>query len=100
MMILIDELTRNCLAMRMARRINATGTIKTQVDATLFEGVATLPRSDTGTSLTTNECHIRRQIPPASASYHHTDVRTRRTPKHAIVSGLVLNITQTMKSEL
>src|SRR6185312_9551704 len=40
LMTLIDEFTRKCLAIRVARRINAIGVIETLADAMLFEGVA------------------------------------------------------------
>jgi hypothetical protein len=45
-MTLIDEFTRKCLAIRVARRINAIGVIETLADAMLFEGVPTFIRSD------------------------------------------------------
>ena len=38
-MTLIDEFTRKCLAIRVARRINAIGVIETLADAMLYEGV-------------------------------------------------------------
>jgi putative transposase len=47
-MTLIDEFTRRCLAIRVARRINAIGVIKTLADAMLFEGLPTYIRSDNG----------------------------------------------------
>jgi len=39
LMTLIDEFTRKCLAISVARRINAIGVIETLADAMLFEGV-------------------------------------------------------------
>jgi putative transposase len=48
LMTLIDEFTRKCLAIRVARRINAIGVIETLADAMLFEGVPTFIRSDNG----------------------------------------------------
>ena len=47
-MTLIDEFTRKCLAIRVARRINAIRVIETLADAMLFEGVPTFVRSDNG----------------------------------------------------
>ena len=48
LMTLIDEFTRKCLAIRVARRINAIAVIETLADAMLFEGTPTLIRSDNG----------------------------------------------------
>jgi putative transposase len=48
LMTLIDEYTRKCLAIRVARRINAIGVIETLADAMLFEGVPAYIRSDNG----------------------------------------------------
>jgi transposase InsO family protein len=48
LMTLIDEFTRKCLAIRVARRINAIGVIETLADAMLFEGTPTFIRSDNG----------------------------------------------------
>jgi putative transposase len=47
-MTLIDEFTRKCLAIRIARRINAIGVIETLADAMLFEGMPAYIRSDNG----------------------------------------------------
>ena len=47
-MTLIDEFSRKCLAIRVARRINAIGVIETLADAKLFEGVPAFIRSDNG----------------------------------------------------
>jgi putative transposase len=48
LMTLIDEFSRKCLAIRVARRINAIGVIETLADAMLFDGVPTFIRSDNG----------------------------------------------------
>ena len=48
LMTLIDEFTRKCLAIRVARRINAISVIETLADAMLFEGIPTYIRSDNG----------------------------------------------------
>ena len=48
LMTLIDEFTRKCLAIRVARRINAVGVIETLADTMLFEGTPTYIRSDNG----------------------------------------------------
>ena len=48
LMTLIDEFTRKCLAIRVARRINAIGVIETLADAMLFEGIPVHIRSDNG----------------------------------------------------
>jgi putative transposase len=48
LMTLIDECTRKCLAIRVARRINAIGVIETLADAMLFEGVPAFIRWDNG----------------------------------------------------
>ena len=48
LMTLIDEFTRKCLAIRVARRINAIGVIETLADAMLFEGLPTYIGSDNG----------------------------------------------------
>ena len=45
---LIDEFTRKCMAIRVARRINAIGVIETLADAMLFEGTPVFIRSDNG----------------------------------------------------
>jgi transposase InsO family protein len=47
-MTLLDEFTRKCLAIRVARRINAIGVIETLADAMLFEGRPDFIRSDNG----------------------------------------------------
>ena len=48
LMTLIDEFTRKCLAIKVARRINAIGVIETLADAMLFYGLPTYIRSDNG----------------------------------------------------
>ena len=48
LMTLIDEFTRKCLAIQVARRINAIGVIETLADAMLFEGIPVFIRSDNG----------------------------------------------------
>jgi putative transposase len=48
LMTLIDEFTRKCLAIRVARRINAIGVIETLADAMLFEVIPAFIRSDNG----------------------------------------------------
>jgi len=47
-MTLIDEFTRKCLAIRVARRINAIGVIETLADAMLMNGIPAHIRSDNG----------------------------------------------------
>ena len=48
LMTLIDEFTRKCLAIKVARRINAIGVIETLADAMLLNGLPTYIRSDNG----------------------------------------------------
>lgn len=48
LMTLIDEFSRKCLAIRVARRINAIGVIETLADAMLMNGVPEHIRSDNG----------------------------------------------------
>jgi len=48
LMTLIDEFTRKCLVIRMARRINAIGVIETLADAMLMNGIPAHIRSDNG----------------------------------------------------
>ena len=48
LMTLIDEFTRKCLDIRVARRINAIGVIETLADVMLFVGLPTYIRSDNG----------------------------------------------------
>jgi transposase InsO family protein len=49
---LIDEFTRECLAIRVARRINSFGVIETMADAMLERGVPEHIRSDNGAEMT------------------------------------------------
>ena len=48
LMTLIDEFTRKCLAIRVARRINAIGVIETLADAMFLNGIPAHIRSDNG----------------------------------------------------
>jgi putative transposase len=48
LMTLIDEFSRKCLAIRVARRINAIGVIEALAGAMLFEGTPVHIRSDNG----------------------------------------------------
>ncbi len=52
LMTLIDEFTRQCLAIRVARRINNMGVIKTMADAMIAYGVPEHIRSDNGPEMT------------------------------------------------
>ena len=52
LMTLIDELTRECLAIRVARRINSLGVIETMADVMLVQGVPEHIRSDNGPEMT------------------------------------------------
>jgi putative transposase len=49
---LIDEFTRECLAIRVARRINSFGVIETLADVMLMRGVPEHIRSDNGPEMT------------------------------------------------
>jgi transposase InsO family protein len=49
---LIDEYTRECLAIRVARRINSFGVVETMADAMLCKGVPEHIRSDNGPEMT------------------------------------------------
>ena len=49
---LIDEYTRECLAIRVARRINSFGVIETFADAMLRHGIPAHVRSDNGPEMT------------------------------------------------
>jgi len=49
---LIDEYTRECLAIRVARRINSFGIIETFADAMLRHGIPAHIRSDNGPEMT------------------------------------------------
>ena len=52
LMTLIDEFTRECLAIRVARRINSLGVIETMADVMLVRGVPEYIRSDNGPEMT------------------------------------------------
>ena len=52
LMTLIDEFTRECLAIRVARRINGFGVLKTMADVMLMRGVPEHIRSDNGAEMT------------------------------------------------
>jgi len=52
LMTLIDEFTRECLAIRVARRINSFGVIETMADVMLERGVPEHIRSDNGAEMT------------------------------------------------
>jgi putative transposase len=47
-MTVIEEFRRKCLAIHVARRINAIGVIETLADAMLFDSLPTYIRSDNG----------------------------------------------------
>jgi putative transposase len=51
-MTLIDEFTRECLAIRVARRINSFGVIETLADVMLIHGIPQHIRSDNGAEMT------------------------------------------------
>jgi putative transposase len=51
-MTLIDEFTRECLAIRVARRINSLGVIETMADVMITRGVPEHIRSDNGPEMT------------------------------------------------
>ncbi len=52
LMTLIDEFTRECLAIRVARRINGMGVIEAMADAMIVHGVPEHIRSDNGAEMT------------------------------------------------
>ena len=52
LMTLIDEFTRECLAIKVARRINSIGVIETMADVMLARGVPEHIRSDNGPEMT------------------------------------------------
>lgn len=52
LMTLIDEFTRECLAIRVARRINGMGVIEAMADAMIVHGVPEYIRSDNGPEMT------------------------------------------------
>jgi putative transposase len=49
---LIDEFTRECLAIRVARRIDSFGVIETMADVMLVRGIPAHIRSDNGPEMT------------------------------------------------
>jgi transposase InsO family protein len=51
-MTLIDEFTRECLAIRVARRINSLGVLETMADVMIARGVPEHIRSDNGAEMT------------------------------------------------
>ena len=51
LMTLIDEFTRECLAIRVARRINSFGVLETMADVMLMHGVPEHIRSDNGAEM-------------------------------------------------
>ena len=53
-MTLIDEFTRECLAIRVARRINSFGVLGTMAEVMLMRGVPEHIRSDNGAEMTAN----------------------------------------------
>ena len=52
LMTLIDEYTRECLAIRVARRINSFGVIEALSDVMLHRGIPDHIRSDNGPEMT------------------------------------------------
>ena len=52
LMTLIDEFTRECLAIRVARRINGLGVLETMADVMIARGVPEHIRSDNGAEMT------------------------------------------------
>lgn len=52
LMTLIDEFTRECLAIRVARRINSFGVLETMADVMIARGVPNHIRSDNGAEMT------------------------------------------------
>ena len=52
LMTLIDEFTRECLAIRVARRINGLGVLETMADVMVVRGVPAHIRSDNGPEMT------------------------------------------------
>ncbi len=57
LMTLIDEFTRECLAIRVARRINSLGVIDIMADVMLTRGVPEHIRSDNGAEMTAKIVH-------------------------------------------
>jgi transposase InsO family protein len=58
LMTLIDEFTRECLAIRVARRINSLGVLETMADAMLVRGIPEHIRSDNGPEMTAKVVRI------------------------------------------
>lgn len=54
LMTLIDEFTRECVAIRVVRRINSFGVPEAMADVTLTQGVPEHIRSDNGPEMTAN----------------------------------------------
>jgi putative transposase len=52
LMTLIDEFTRECLAIRVARRINSLGVLESMADVMLVRGIPEHIRSDNGPEMT------------------------------------------------
>jgi putative transposase len=52
LMTLIDEFTRECLAIRVARRINGMGVSETMAEVMLVRGIPEHIRSDNGPEMT------------------------------------------------
>ena len=52
LMTLIDEYARECLAIRVARRINSFGVLEAMADVMLMRGVPEHIRSDNGAEMT------------------------------------------------
>ena len=52
LMTLIGEFTRECLAIRVARRINSFGVLEMMADVMLMRGVPEYIRSDNGAEMT------------------------------------------------
>lgn len=52
LMTLIDEFTRECLAIRVARRINSLGVLETMADVMIARGIPEHIRSDNGAEMT------------------------------------------------
>ena len=52
LMTLIDEYSRECVAIRVARRINSFGVLETMADVMLMRGVPEYIRSDNGAEMT------------------------------------------------
>ena len=73
-MTLIDEFTRECLAIRVARRINSFGVLETMADVMLMRGVPEHIRSDNGAEMTAKVVAL------ADASWIQDPVHRTRQP--------------------